>query len=626
MFHFFSPSRLPRFAGSINFLSVVVTPPPPSPVPPFFQTTSDVPDIAIANFAITALGLLLAGLAIFMLIRLRRRRHRLVALIQRLVLEERRVTIVGIVETAIADAALMETYAYGPPPPDCEGDGEPSPHTCFATPGELTRTAVPDLLAAYEEVQARGAHAAEAYIEASEPDEGPAPHVARDWSLTARQARARSIALALPLAAGRESAFMQQDVLHSVALTRASLMDPRAALLAMLSRAEVAADVDGTDSAAGLRPFSAAAFRLGLRAHLEAHLGKQPGEWAAEQVEGRPVSADADARRAGPTAADAGAGGSGCLALMRGFRGGWGRGLAWPWSAIAPLPSPASQADPAARAPPVALTPLVAKLAPVSTAVESLTPRHREVAAKAAFFSEADEAQLDEIVEFALMSPLDASLAWITHRMGDKVKILFSFFQILVLLPSVYQTTWPAPFVSFLNVFSVLALDYWAIIPIDCAFPRTFYLGLYVVSLLPIAVIMLAWAVLLIVWAALPWRKRSAGGRLAGHSASLIDYGIKVSIYILFIVYPSVSRTTLSYFSCVPRGSVGADGASSLYVMQYAQATPCYDDAWYLNVVAAWIFIAVYPIGVVVLFALVLGERGGVGAQSPSSHRASLPT
>ena len=67
----------------------------------------------------------------------------------------------------------------------------------------------------------------------------------------------------------------------------------------------------------------------------------------------------------------------------------------------------------------------------------------------------------------------------------------------------------------------------------------------------------------------------------------------------------------------MPRGSVGAGGASSLYVMQYAQATPCYDDAWYLNLLAAWIFIAIYPIGVVALFALVLGERGGVGAPRP---------
>ena len=571
------------------------------------------PDIAIADFAITALGLLLAATALFLLLRVRHRRHRLVALLQRLVGEERRVAIAGIVETAVADAALMEAYAYGAPPA-AHADGgtaaatpapPPPPHTRFATPSELARMAVPDLLAAYEEVQRRGARAAEAYLAAA----GDA-NVGPDFGMEARQARARKAALSLP-AEGRESAFMQQDAVHSVALTRASLMEPLDALQAMLRRAEFVAEA--ADPTLCLKPCGAAGFRKGLTAHLQAHLGTAPSNWAAEAIDGS-HTVMIDTHLAAPPAAS---GGAAFLARW------WGR-LVSPGAAVVPAPTPAAAASKGPAAP--ARAALVADVAAAKTAVASLSPRHREVAAQAALFSAAHEAQLDDIAESALMSPFDAGLAWLTHRLGDKVKILFSFFQILVLLPSVYQTAWPGPFVSFLNVFSVLALDYWAIIPIDCAFPRTFYLGLYVVSLLPIAVIMLAWAVLLIVWAALPWRKRSAGGRLAGHSASLIDYGIKVSIYILFIVYPSVSRTTLSYFSCVPRGSVGADGASSLYVMQYAQATPCYDDAWYLNVVAAWIFIAVYPIGVVVLFALVLGERGGVGAQSPSSHRASLPT
>ena len=134
------------------------------------------------------------------------------------------------------------------------------------------------------------------------------------------------------------------------------------------------------------------------------------------------------------------------------------------------------------------------------------------------------------------MTAADGWMVRLHERISDKAKIVFSFFQIVVLLPKVYLVAWPATFSNYVNIFrrgcsrsqkknsiyegtpgiissspptttnsspplppslhplppssslrlflpdafSLLGLNYWAILPVECFVPKSYYLGLYV--------------------------------------------------------------------------------------------------------------------------------------------------
>ena len=62
-------------------------------------------------------------------------------------------------------------------------------------------------------------------------------------------------------------------------------------------------------------------------------------------------------------------------------------------------------------------------------------------------------------------------------------------------------------------------------------------------------------------------------------------------VWVLFLVYPSVSSTVLQFFSCVEYGD-------SFYVMRYSPITKCYDAAYQATIPFAYLMVLVWPFGI----------------------------
>ena len=190
------------------------------------------------------------------------------------------------------------------------------------------------------------------------------------------------------------------------------------------------------------------------------------------------------------------------------------------------------------------------------------------------------------------ISGMQQWIVWGNEATGDKIKIVFSFLQIMALIPAVYQIEFPAAFLSFASsILNVFALNIFSVVPLDCQIENSYYNYLYLATLLPYGVILLIHLTIFVVHlfsrrhaaatsatptaAATHESERALAERLLRdtreHETAHLNLALKAVIWVLFLVYPSVSSTVLQFFSCMKLGS-------GFYVMRYSPGTTWYVD------------------------------------------------
>ena len=140
--------------------------------------------------------------------------------------------------------------------------------------------------------------------------------------------------------------------------------------------------------------------------------------------------------------------------------------------------------------------------------------------------------------------------------------------------------------------------------PADCVFRRSYYNGLLTYTIFPVAAIAALWLFL-----------GSAAALLARHRKTLLNFCVKGSFYLLFLIYPSVSGAVLSYFACIQMGN-------GFWVMRYSQTTQCYTSEYNTFLPYAAAMVALYPFGVPFLFFGILYSLVRRGALEEETTKA----
>mgnify|MGYP001191171049 CR=1 FL=1 len=169
----------------------------------------------------------------------------------------------------------------------------------------------------------------------------------------------------------------------------------------------------------------------------------------------------------------------------------------------------------------------------------------------------------------------------------------------------------PAPVASLLNVFGVLNLSIEALgVPLSCLQLGSFFNQLLFFVLSPCVFGLL---VLIRSIAAEVFTKRKAASLKAG-----IIRALPYLLYILFFAFPLVSSRAFQAFDCEEFD----DGTRFLRV---DYSLDC-NDAEYDRVVSlAWVAIALYPIGIPLLYlTLLLSARQALLAEQPTDLSRSL--
>ena len=179
-----------------------------------------------------------------------------------------------------------------------------------------------------------------------------------------------------------------------------------------------------------------------------------------------------------------------------------------------------------------------------------------------------------------------------------------SFFQILVLLPTIYVLTWPTDFLGVTSFISFIAVNYVDVIPVDCISKHIWYRGLYLATCIPLGLVALIW---------LAW---SAARLVRPLTASAqFNRAVFLSLFILFSVFPSASGKILQLFNCIQLGA-------NFYVLRYNVNTQCYTSEYYSYLGYAIASLLIFPVGIPVLFFTLLASRARKGLLLTVGNRA----
>ena len=123
------------------------------------------------------------------------------------------------------------------------------------------------------------------------------------------------------------------------------------------------------------------------------------------------------------------------------------------------------------------------------------------------------------------------------------LKILMSYFQVLVTFKT-FSVPWPAFFLDFLSSLAIVNLGLGQILTLDCMRPETnFYDQLLLMTLTPILLLLanLAWFLL----------RCKASRQVTGHELNRLKaFHLKLTILLLFVVYPGTSTTIMQTLKC----------------------------------------------------------------------------
>ena len=156
-------------------------------------------------------------------------------------------------------------------------------------------------------------------------------------------------------------------------------------------------------------------------------------------------------------------------------------------------------------------------------------------------------------------------------------------YQVISMMPTVFKIDYPSGFESAIKVLRVLSLDILKAFSLDCSFNLS-YLDRYLFAMLTPPLLV---AIILAI------------GQVNGQS--LNDMIGSVSL-VLFLLYPSISAKTFELFECRDLG----DG-TRLHKLDYA--LDCESDTYAGYEAFASLMIAMYPVGIPAIFALMTFRR-----------------
>jgi hypothetical protein len=185
-----------------------------------------------------------------------------------------------------------------------------------------------------------------------------------------------------------------------------------------------------------------------------------------------------------------------------------------------------------------------------------------------------------------------------------QAKILIGMFQITVELPDTLNLNYPEPFALLLRAVRVLIMDVFAIVKIECVTPLSVHSKFILVMLLPVASV----GLLQLVRRVSDWK--IARGDLAGVAKDRQrDENRTTAAYrtyfIIFLFYPLLSRTVFRMFACQElHHDKSTLVTESWHVDDYS--IDCNGPTHGIYKVVAGVFIFIYPIGIPLVFLLLL--------------------
>jgi len=163
------------------------------------------------------------------------------------------------------------------------------------------------------------------------------------------------------------------------------------------------------------------------------------------------------------------------------------------------------------------------------------------------------------------------------------LRIAVGNYQVISMMPTVFKIDYPSGFETVVNVLRVLSLDILKVFSLDCTFDLTYFDKYLLMMLTPFALILLICAI----------------GKVNGQS---LDEMLGSISLVLFLLYPSISAKTFELFECRDLG----DG-TRLHKLDYA--LDCESDTYAGYEAFASLMIAMYPVGIPAIFALMTFRR-----------------
>jgi hypothetical protein len=183
----------------------------------------------------------------------------------------------------------------------------------------------------------------------------------------------------------------------------------------------------------------------------------------------------------------------------------------------------------------------------------------------------------------------------IAAKVGPKLKILLSLYQILQGIGEVFSIPFPTFFEQWTSsVAGFIQLDLGEVMPLDCIFRRTFYDKLILKSLWPLAAYGLCYL------ASIIFQRRKMDVQAS--------FCIDLSFFFMFVVYPSLSTSLLSMFYCYPM----EDGTSWLRVdlsLMCHDANGTTTGQYFAMIIFTIIMLGVHTVGTPAVYAYLFFRK-----------------
>jgi len=170
------------------------------------------------------------------------------------------------------------------------------------------------------------------------------------------------------------------------------------------------------------------------------------------------------------------------------------------------------------------------------------------------------------------------------------MKTVLGFLQIITSQAFVVEVPWPAKFQSFTEVFDFASLNIVPWTNIECITPVDFYTRLLVILVVPVAVLVLLVGTIFVIFTLanrFDYRDDDAQRR---QRTQWIQKTYRLALFTLFLLYPGVSSSVLTMFSC-------EEVNGTHYMLSNFNVT-CMDEQWYRYLPMGLIALVVYPIGI----------------------------
>jgi len=192
--------------------------------------------------------------------------------------------------------------------------------------------------------------------------------------------------------------------------------------------------------------------------------------------------------------------------------------------------------------------------------------------------------------------------------MGFQVqgKILVGLLQIVSELPSVLRLEYPAVFTAALSAIRVLIVDIFEIFKLDCVSPLPFHTKYLITMLLP-------WvcALLILLFRLFQDCRASRDGAsvamVAQRKAANKSTAVNRCLFVVFLLYPLLSKTCFHIFACRYLNDSGFNGIDAVEVVHEDDySIHCNSSKHIAFEIIAVFGTLIYPIGIPVSFFIML--------------------